>query len=170
MATNASANSFRGADHVEPRGDQIPAPRTDPVTGEQIQPEPYVRVAYWFGVRMHNYGWQLRSFTYVVGADHNSVATVVAQDPSGVVQTYRTAGAVNDPLDLPHVFAAAVRAVGIIDGHAGVRELRALLAPLIQAQPSRHWSADYRRLRQYPKRVGGKQFIARNHLVKEGRW
>lgn len=170
MATNVSVNRFRGSDHVEPREDLIPVPRRDPVTGEQIQPEPYVRIAYWFGVRMHNYGWQLRSFTYVVGADHNPVATVTALDPSGVAQTYRTAGAVNDPLDLPHVFATAIRAVGIIDGHAAVRELRDLLAPLTIAMPSRHWSADYRRLRQYPKRVGGKQFIARKPFAKEGRW
>ncbi|SKZ03219.1 Uncharacterised protein [Mycobacteroides abscessus subsp. bolletii] len=170
MVTNVSANRFRGVDHVEPRQDLIPVSRRDPVTGEQVQPEPYVRIAYWFGVRMHNYGWQLRSFTYVVGADHNPVATVAALDPSGVVQTYRTAGTVNDPLDLPHVFAAAIRAVGVIDGHAAVRELRDLLAPLTVAMPARHWSADYRRLRHYPKRVGGKQFIARKSFTKEGRW
>lgn len=83
---------IRGLDHIEPLTADIP--------GVRRQPAEVVRVAYWYGVRLHNYGWRLRSVRYLaLGRDWCS-AEVALETPTHRATVYR-ADKTTTATDLP---------------------------------------------------------------------
>ncbi|TEA09221.1 hypothetical protein [Mycobacteroides salmoniphilum] len=138
------------------------------LTGDGLQPDIDVRIAYWFGIRMHCYGWTLRSFTFAICAGRQ-VAKLVAVCPDGQVRTYRADRLIDDG-DLPAMFVNAVRNLGAAGGHAPVMQLRALLHAVLSPAVQRRWAAAYRHQRRQPKPVGGKQYVPLSASFEQGRW
>ncbi|MDV7193349.1 hypothetical protein [Mycolicibacterium fortuitum] len=113
---------IRGLDHTEPLTADIP--------GVRRQPAEVVRVAYWYGVRLHNYGWRLRSIRYLaLGRDWCS-AEVALETPTHRATAYR-ADKTTTATDLPGMFAAAVREVGISGGQRAMDRLLERLDPML---------------------------------------
>ncbi|SHU29303.1 Uncharacterised protein [Mycobacteroides abscessus subsp. abscessus] len=109
---------IKGIDHIEPQLADIP--------GVRRQPNDAIRKAYWYGVRLHNYGWLLRSIECSAEGSA-SVAEVVLETPSHRVITCRADSCTNIAEELPDMFALAVRFVAISTGERGMRELRTRL-------------------------------------------
>lgn len=113
---------FKGNDHIEPQLADIP--------GVRRQPSDAIRRAYWYGLRLHNYGWLVHSLECTCQGV-TSAAEVVLETPSHRVITCRSDSRTNIARELPDMFALAVRLVAIDAGTRGIRRLRTRLRSLL---------------------------------------
>lgn len=115
---------IKGTDHIEPQLADIPGLRRQPNDG--------VRRAYWYGVRLHNYGWLLRSIECISEGPGCSVE-VVLETPTHRATTYRADRGTKVATELPEIFALSVRSVAIEGGERAVNQLRMQLRSLLGA-------------------------------------
>lgn len=113
---------IKGTDHIEPQLADIP--------GLRRQPSDSIRQAYWYGVRLHNYGWLLRSIECLTDTPTCTVE-VVLQTPTHRATVYRADRTTKVATELPEMFALSVRSVAIDGGERAVAELRRQLRPLL---------------------------------------
>ncbi|TKV35300.1 hypothetical protein [Mycobacteroides abscessus] len=113
---------IKGNDHIEPQFTDIP--------GVRRQPSDAIRKAYWYGLRLHNYGWLVHSLE-CTSKGATSTAEVVLETPSHRVIICRSDGRTNIAQELPDMFALAVRLVAIDAGTRGIRTLRTQLRSLL---------------------------------------
>lgn len=114
---------LKGANHTEPILADIP--------GARRQPDATIRRAYWYAVRLHNYGWTLRSIEYR-SKGISAQAEAVIENPCHRLITYQAGHQQRTATELPEVFTMAVCAVGMTKGQNGIRDLRTQLRPLLQ--------------------------------------
>lgn len=155
---------IKGSDHIEPQLADIP--------GLRRQPSDAIRQAYWYGVRLHNYGWLLQSvecvcagFACSICDGPNCTVEVVLETPTHRATTYRADHRTKMATELPEIFAMAVRSVAVAGGERAVKELRKQLRALLgeYKRPALHHASVHHRPFQIAR-------SAAYELIDEHRW
>ncbi len=130
----ASVNAFRGSDHIDPRDSAIPLVEQQPVK--------LVRTAYWFAVRLHNYGWSIERIECTKRRGICAVEVDITA-PDARLRTFRNSG--HDARGtLPQVFVDTIQRLGASAEATGIDIFLELIGPLINSPYQAALTLSYR--------------------------